>query len=169
VKERLVAYSVFAEKLQVDCILNACSSVGDIVASMREQVKVPVVRIDEAMAEKAVRMGKRIGVTATLNTTLQPTLRLLKSKADESGVEVEFVPVLAEEAYKRLIAGDKDGHDEVLAEVLAQLIEQVDVVVLAQASMARVVRRLPEAVQDRFLTSPSLGMERVSEVLKGGA
>lgn len=169
VKERLCAYAVFAEQQQADVILSACSSVGDVAAMMQERVRIPVVRIDEAMAEKAVRMGRRIGVAATLNTTLQPTLQLLKRKADEAGAEVAFEPALADEAYRKLIAGDKDGHDEVLANVLAELIERVDAVVLAQASMARVVSRLPEQVRDRFLTSPALGMARVRETVEGGA
>jgi aspartate/glutamate racemase len=163
VRERLCAYARFAEQLGASCILSACSSVGDVAADMQRGVGVPVVRIDEAVAEKAVQSGSRIGVAATLNTTLQPTLNLLKRKAAEAGVDAAFQPMLADEAYRRLIAGDKEGHDVVLAEALARLIEEVDIVVLAQASMARVLPRLPEETKHRFLTSPRLGMERVKE------
>jgi hypothetical protein len=36
-------------------------------------VPVPVIRVDEAMADQAVKTGPRIGVIATLSTTLEPT------------------------------------------------------------------------------------------------
>jgi len=40
-------------------------------------VGIPVVRVDEPMAEKAVQTGTRIGVAATLATTLKPTTELI--------------------------------------------------------------------------------------------
>jgi glutamate racemase len=169
VKERLCAYAVFAEKQGVDCILNACSSVGGVVSEMLKKVTVPVIRIDEAMAEKAVQSGEKIGVVATLNTTLQPTLQLLKQAAEKTGASPDFTPILCEEAYRKLIAGDKEGHDVELAKVLSDLVKSTDVVVLAQASMARVVATLPQQIRGHFLSSPRLGMEQVTQVLNGKA
>ncbi len=162
VRERLLAYARIAESLGAACILNACSSVGGVVKEMRKQVSIPVVRIDEAMAERAVRSGKRIGVAATLATTLRPTIALLEEKAAEAGAEVDIVPALAEEAYKKLLGGDKEGHDTELSRALTALSEETDVVVLAQASMARVVDSMPESRRERFLSSPRLGMESVA-------
>lgn len=165
VQDRLVSYARFAEQAGADIILEACSSVGELVDTMREQVAIPVVRVDDAMAEAAVQRGKRIGVAATLATTLRPTLALLRSRAERAGREVELEPLLVSDAYQKLMAGDREGHDATLAEALTQLAETVDVVVLAQASMARVITRLPEALQARFLTSPRLAVERVSETI----
>ncbi|PYI53523.1 aspartate/glutamate racemase family protein [Paenibacillus flagellatus] len=167
VEERWIHYAKFAEQVGADCILNACSSVGELVAKAQPHVGVPIVRIDEAMAEEAVGRGRRIGVAATVPTTLEPTLRLLRAKAAAAGNDAEFVPALADSAYRLLMAGDKDGHDRVLAETLLELGDQVDVVVLAQASMARVVETLPEAVRPKYLSSPRLGMERVKRVMEG--
>src|SRR5688572_19868918 len=73
VEDRLIHYAQFAEQVGAAAILEACSSVGEVVAKMRESVSVPIIRIDEAMAEEAVRRGQRIGVAATLPTTLNPT------------------------------------------------------------------------------------------------
>lgn len=167
VEPRLIQYARIAEGLQADVILSACSSVGPLVRALRGAVGVPVVRIDEAMAEVAVARARRIGVAATLSTTLAPTLALLQEAAREAGRdgEAEFEPLHVEAAYERLAAGDREGHDAVLAEALAELAERCDVVVLAQASMARVLPSLDPAVRDRFLTSPRLGMERVRSVL----
>jgi Asp/Glu/hydantoin racemase len=166
VAERLLHYARFAEQVGADVILNACSSVGSLVAQMRQQVTTPIVRIDEAMAEDAVRRGRRIGVAATLATTLNPTIHLVQSKADAAGIAVEIVPLLADTAYRKLVDGDKAGHDADLAAGLGQLAASVDVVVLAQASMARVVPALPPAAQQKCLSSPRLGMERVKAALE---
>ena len=118
------------------------------------------------MTEAAVQRGKHIGIAATLGTTLRPTLELLQAKAEQSGRDIEVTPLLVSEAYQKLIAGDREGHDTVLAEALTKLAETVDVVVLAQASMARVLPRLPEALQAKFLTSPRLAIERVRETMQ---
>jgi len=165
VEERLVHYARFAEQVGADVILEACSSVGELVPKMQSAVSIPVVRIDEAMAEQAVQRGTRLGVAATLPTTLQPTTRLLQAKAQAAGKQVEITPLLIGGAYRKLMAGDREGHDNLLVEKLQELARAVDVVVLAQASMARVLPRLSAADQDKILVSPRLAMERVKNVM----
>jgi Asp/Glu/hydantoin racemase len=165
VEDRLIQYAQFAEQVGADAILEACSSVGEVVAKMRAIVSIPIIRIDDAMAEEAVKRGQRIGVAATLPTTLNPTMRLLQSKADEAGKTIEIKTALADGAYQKLMAGDREGHDADLASVLIDLAQTVDVIVLAQASMARVVASLPAEMQGKFLSSPRLGMERVRSVM----
>jgi Asp/Glu/hydantoin racemase len=166
VEARLVQYARIAEQGGADGILHVCSSIRDLVPRVQSEVQIPIVCIDEAMAETAVRHARRVGVAATLPSTLEPTLALLRRKAAQVEHPVEIVPVLAEGAFARLQAGDAAAHDALLREALATLAEQVDVVVLAQASMARVVETLPAAVQTRFLSSPRLGMEHMKRVLE---
>lgn len=167
VAERLVHYARFAEQVGAHVILEACSSVGEVVAQMQAEVSIPVVRIDGAIAEHAVTRGERIGVAATLATTLDPTLRLLRQKAAQAGRAVEFIPHLVDSAYQKLLAGNAAGHDRDLAAALTELAAQAEIVVLAQASMARVVPALPNDLQARFLTSPRLAMQRVQAALDG--
>lgn len=165
VEARLVQYARFAQDVGADVILSACSSVGEVAARMQDAVRVPVVRIDEAMAEEAVRRGTRIGVAATVPTTLTPTVVLLRRKAQEAGIDASFETRCVTEAYARLLTGDREGHDTLLAQALAELASSTDVVVLAQASMARVLEHLPEEQQTHFLSSPRFGMQRVREAL----
>lgn len=166
VEGRMLHYAQFAEEVGADAILSACSSVGELATAMRERVSIPVIRIDEAMAEQAVRGGSRIGVAATLKTTLRPTLDLLRQKAADLNRAVELEPCLIDSAYQKLLAGDREGHDAALVEALTTLAESVNVVVLAQASMARVLPRLPETMQSKFFTCPRPGMERVKYILE---
>ncbi|NLF66837.1 MAG: aspartate/glutamate racemase family protein [Chloroflexi bacterium] len=169
VEPRVLAYARFAEQVGASGVLEACSSIGELVAPAQAAIDIPLVRIDDAMAEEAIRRGQRIGVAATLQTTLGPTTRLLREKARAAGREIAVTPLLVDEAYRRLMAGDATGHDRILAEALTRLAGEVEVVVLAQASMARVLPTLPPALQEKFLTSPRLAMERLRAVLEGGA
>ena len=165
VEERLIHYARFAEQVGAYVILEACSSVGELVSKMQSAVSIPIVRIDDAMAEQAVQRGERLGVAATLPTTLQPTTRLLQAKAQAANKQVEITPLLIEGAYQKLMAGDREGHDNLLVENLQDQARTVDVVVLAQASMARVLPRLSAAEQEKILVSPRLAMERVKSVM----
>ncbi len=167
VEERITKYIRITEELNADLIMSACSSVGEIFDKVNSKISVPVTRIDDAMAELAVNSGNKIGVAATLETTLKPTLDLLKKKALEAGKEIEFKTELVSSAYEKLMAGDKDGHDQILAERLQELVNGVEIVVLAQASMARVVNSLASEERDKFLTSPRLGISRVKSLLEG--
>jgi Asp/Glu/hydantoin racemase len=133
----------------------------------QELIDVPVVRVDEAMAEQAVRMGRKIGVMATLRTTLEPTLALLDEKAEAAGVQVKLVPSLCDGAFDAVLAGDTETHDRILTRALQEDMKGVDVVVLAQASMARVVEAMgPGALSMPVLSSPELAVKRTAEVLE---
>ncbi|MFC0328581.1 aspartate/glutamate racemase family protein [Paenibacillus sepulcri] len=167
VEYRWMHYAQFAEQAGADVILSACSSVGQLADRADSRMSVPVLRIDEAMASEAVRRADRIGVAATLQTTLGPTMQLIREKAAQAGKEVELVPGLADRAYGKLMQGDREGHDEELAKTLMDLAGRTDVVVLAQASMARVVAKLPDAARSKFLSSPRSGMESVKKLLAG--
>jgi hypothetical protein len=164
---RLVHSTVLAEAAGAAGVLSACSSVGECVSAMAKSVSIPVVRIDEAMAEAAVGRGPRIGVAATVATTLNPTTRLILAKAAAAGKEVVLEPVLVSEAYQMLAAGDVQGHDRVLTAALKGLAQSVDVVALAQASMMRVLPSLPLTMRSKFLSSPRSGMELLKSVLEG--
>lgn len=72
---RLIGMYMKAAEEGVDAMLNLCSSVGEVADSAQDVAKyigVPIVRVDEEMCREAVRKGQRIGVMATLPTTLEP-------------------------------------------------------------------------------------------------
>ncbi|SEG52898.1 hypothetical protein SAMN05421819_3324 [Bryocella elongata] len=151
----------------VDAVLITCSSIGPGVAIAQQLFDTPVIRIDDAMAEEAVRLGTRIGVAATLSTTMSPTVALLRARAAELGKEIEIVEALAEGAFDAVLAGDVETHDRILTQTLLQELQQVDLIVLAQASMARVVKALPEGLlKPQVLGSPELAVKRTRRILE---
>jgi Asp/Glu/hydantoin racemase len=116
------------------------------------------------MAEFAVEQGRRIGVLATLRTTLDPTTRLLRQVSDAAKTEVELVEGLAGDAYKQLINGNPAGHDEELSKAAKDLVKQgVDTIVLAQGSMARMESQLADETGIRVLASPRMAVEAIRE------
>ena len=149
-----------------DATLVTCSSIGpaiDIAALLHDA---PVLRVDRPMAEKAVDEGSRIGVLATLSTTLQPTADLVRRVAAEQGKDIEIVEHLCEGAFDAVMAGDGATHDRIVGDALTRAMAGVDAIVLAQASMARVLSTLPEgAVAAPVYSSPELGVERARDVL----
>lgn len=149
-------------------ILNACSSIGELCATVEQALGIPVIRVDTAMAAKAVELGKIVAVAATLPSTLRPTCELLAATAQTHGRGIEIHPLLVEGAYTALIAGNRDGHDDLIAEALTRAAAFADVVVLAQASMARVLPRLTPEQQAKCLTSPGLAVASVVKAVRAG-
>jgi len=138
-------------------VLVTCSSIGPAVEVARQLFDVPIFRIDEGMAEEAVRLGRRIGVIATLRSTLEPTVNLLLDTASKTGAGSEVESCLCEGAFDAVVAGNIALHDQLVSDALCRLASKVDVIVLAQASMARVAQQLPPgAAAVPILSSPRL-------------
>lgn len=164
VRKRWISYAETLEKLGVDAVLSACSTVGSFAEEADRVLSIPVYRIDEAMCEKAVESGRTISVFATLQSTLTPTVDLVRRKAKEAGKDVMVQTFLVEGAYSALMEGNKELHDRRISEEVGAVIDRSDVVVLAQASMASAVRAEGDAAK-KILTSPVLGIEKLGRDL----
>lgn len=163
---RVVGHIISAEQAGANCIMVTCSSIGPAADLGRQLVDVPVVRVDEPMAVSAVGEGTRIGVVATLPSTLNPTAELIKSHAEKKSQKIDLIKKLCEGAFEAVISGDGVTHDKIVAAGIQELTGQADVIVLAQASMARVVDILPaENKKIPILSSPRLAVEYLVTLL----
>jgi len=166
IARRVAGYLESAELAGADYILVTCSSIGPAVEAGAKLMSVPVLRVDQPMADQAVATGKRLGVIATLSTTLEPTADLISRRAAKAGKQIELTSKLCEGAFEALMSGDAATHDAKVAAALRELSKQVEVIVLAQASMARVVDTL--AAEDRrvpILASPGIAVNYLATVL----
>lgn len=164
--KRVVNYVRSAVSAGADYIMVTCSSIGPAVETAAALTKIPVLRVDQPMADMAVAMGTRIGVVATLSTTLEPTSDLVRRRAIAAGKEIELTAKLCEGAFEALMGGKPEVHDAMVAAALKELAQKVDVIVLAQASMARVVGQLAE--EDKkvpILASPGIAVEYLAKNL----
>ncbi len=165
VKERWISYATTASKLNVQAILSACSTVGEFAEEANELLNIPVYRIDDAMATVAVNSGSKILVMATLNTTLVPTIELIKKKSKLLKKEIEINTELVKEAYDLLINGNAEEHNKKIYESVLSQINHYDVIVLAQASMANAIVDIDQKNKSKILTSPVLGVQQLKSNL----
>ena len=165
-QKRLINYIISAEEAGADYIMVTCSSVGPAVEMAEKLVSVPVLRVDLPMADQAVNSGSKIGVLATLPTTLAPTTDLVKRRAIALDKQIEINAKLCTGAFEALRRGEPQTHDEIVAKALLELAQSVDVIVLAQASMARVVNQLDEQLKTvPILGSPVIAMNYLANIL----
>jgi Asp/Glu/hydantoin racemase len=161
VYRRVVDQIVLAAEARPDLIVVTCSSTSPAVDIARRLVPVPILKIDDPMMAEAARSGTRIGLLCTASSTVEPSSALLRAHAAEQGREVAIRTVLCPEAYQALMAGDRARHDAMLHEAATGIAGEVDVLVLAQASLAHLRDPLAAALQCPVLASPPLLMREV--------
>ena len=161
---RLIGMYMDAIGQGADAVLNVCSSVGEVADSVQTAaayIGVPIVRIDEDMCREAVRLGSRIGVLATLPTTLEPTKGTINRVARAMGRHVTLVDGLIDGAFGL----DQAQFRRLLLEAAGKIIDQVDVIVLAQGSMAYVEKDITAAYGKPTLSSHRFGAVALKKAL----
>ena len=161
---RLVGMYMEAVSAGADAILNLCSSVGEVADAAQDIAKytgIPIVRVDEEMCREAVRQGKRIGVMATLPTTLEPTKNTIKRVAREMNRSVELVDALVDGAFGL----DQEQFKELMTQYAGKIADQVDVILFAQGSMAYCEEYIHDKFGKTVLSSPRFGAAALKDAL----
>ena len=165
--KRLANHVLSADEAGADFILVTCSSMGRAVEAASVLSTAPALRVDQPMASKAVSLGSKIGVVATLPSTLAPTVELIRREAAMIGKAITLTDRVVDGAFAAVISGDGATHDKLVGDALRELAKSVDVIVLAQASMARVVDALPAADKPKpILSSPRLAIEHLATLVR---
>ncbi|WP_246649979.1 aspartate/glutamate racemase family protein [Rhizobium laguerreae] len=163
-KQRLAQYVFSAADAGADAIVVTCSTLGNAVDSIASITSVPLFRIDQGMANEAVRKAQRIGVLATLPSTLEPTGTMIRNAARTADRNCIIVEKLCDGAFGRLTAGDPAAHDAMVVDGFTMLALQTELIILAQASMVRALKAL-DHTQVPYLTSPEPGIAHVAKEL----
>lgn len=161
---RLVSMFMKAVLDGADAILNICSSVGEVADAAQDigkYIGVPIVRIDEEMCREAVKKGTRIGVMATLSTTLTPTKNTIMRVAREMNKHVELVDVLVDGGFGL----DQGQFKELMTKYAGEICDKVDVILFAQGSMAYCEEYIHEKYGIPVLSSPRFGALALKEAL----
>lgn len=149
----------------VDAILNICSSVGetaDSAQNMAKYIGIPIVRIDEEMCKVAVRKSARIGVIATLATTMEPTKNTLMRVAREIDRHPFLVDGLIENGFD---LNESEFKEAMLAKA-NEIKDSVDIIVLCQGSMAYCEKYIQENTGVETLSSPRFGASALKVALQ---
>ncbi len=165
--KRLCNQVELAEEAGAEMIMVTCSSIAPGVDVARKMVGVPVMKVDEPMAEKAISLSDNIGVMATAKTTMTPSVNLIQEKAAQAKKQVTIHPTLSPEAFDCFLRGDMQTHDRIVKDAAQQLKGKVGVIVLAQASMGHLAEAIQEIAGVPVLKSPPLAMDALVEKVKG--
>lgn len=166
VRRRLMYQFESAAVAGADAIVCACSSVGAITEMADMLLDVPVIRIDQAMIDEAVANYDRIGVLASVESTIGPTTDCIRRAALRAGREVSIVARVAQGAYQAQSAGNREEHDRLLMACAMEMHEGIDALLLAQGSMARMEQPLAEALGKPVLSSPERCMRALAALIR---
>ena len=164
--DRMASVIELLREAHVDAVLLTCTAYSPAVPEMQRRFPgLPIVAVDQMMVEEAVAIGRKIGVLATVKAGLDQQVEMLDAAAQRAGVAIEIIPSFHPEAMDALRRGDRDAHDRILLDALPELLERVDVALLAQVSMSPLAAKLPANLSKPVLSSPDLAAERLSEIL----
>jgi aspartate/glutamate racemase len=161
---KFVGYAHNLEEFGVNLIMLACSTFNRAVEFARPMINTPMLQIDRPMMELAVKTGPRVGLVATLPTTIPSSRRLLEQAAADAKKEIKIEESLNSEAFQALRAGDPNKHNELLLAAIDRLSKSVDSIVLAQVSMTALEPFLTNTRVPVF-NSGRTGFTRVREIL----
>ena len=164
--QRMTLYALAAESMGADLILNSCSTVGEVADIYSQLVSVPVIKIDDAMAHQAAKLGNNIALIATLPTTLGPSRRAIDRYGKAMGRDIKFTEFLDQPAWDALAAGDSKRHNGILIDSIRKLDKQgFDAIVMAQVSMRALLPELSD-IKTPVLCSFYSGLDAVVEKVK---
>lgn len=138
VMRRMLNYFFAAESCGADVTMCTCTTMGPCTRVARQLIRKPVFNIDEPMSKEAVAAGKVLGVLATVPTSAPATRDLLGIEAAEQKKDIIIKTVINERAFKYLLEGEIDKHDELIYGELDKLQNEVDVIVLGQISLSQI-------------------------------
>lgn len=161
---RMLNYAKAAECSGADGIIVTCTSVNKATKYIRPLLNIPIINIEEPVAEMAVKNGKRIGILATLPSSPVAIGRVIQEKADEMGKEIEIVNSVVDGAFDVLCSGDRERHDQMVCNALYQLAKEVDVIAFAQISMSLLKH---DEVNVPLYKIGASGFERIKALMNG--
>ena len=162
---RLTSLVTLAEEAGAELVLLSCTAYSPVADDVQKQCDIPVLKIDELMVREALSRARKIGLVATVPAGLNMQRQLIDQIATEMGREIELDAVLKPEAFQALAAGRRDEHDAIVLAEVERLAETNELVMLAQASMGHLASKVPASVTVPVLSSPSLAVAKVKEML----
>lgn len=167
VHRRVVAQVMLAVDAGAALVVMTCSSTSPGLDIARRLTGVPLLKIDDPMAARAVELGRYVGLVCTARSTVGPSTDLLQAHAAQQNRAIEVVSRVDDAAYAAILAGDRARHDKRVLDMAAQLAPAVDVLVLAQASLAHLQPVLTTTTGRPVLASPDLLMNELKNRLQG--
>ena len=164
--DRIVALSGYAESIGSQGILFTCSAFGQAIDDAARKSKVPVMKPNEAMFDNAFAHGDRVAMIYTFPPAAPGMEDEFREAAATRGSGARIAPVFCAGAMDAKRAGDIEIHDRLIAETAAG-IEDADVILLAQFSMASAAEKVRAVTRLPVLTSPEAAITEMQRRIGG--
>jgi Asp/Glu/hydantoin racemase len=152
------------ELSRADGIVFSGSTFGPAVEEARKGVKIPVLRIEEAMMDDAAARGGSVLLACTQKRA-QPVVRgTLDAAAKKAGKPIAVTELWVSGARDALNKGDNATHDRLIAEQCAAA-GRFDQIVFGMMSMAPAKAKMPPALAQTVLTSGEAAVARMKNLL----
>ena len=147
-------------------VASTCSTIGGVAERTPTKGRFRALRIDRAMADRAVQSGTNILIVVALESTLQPTRELVQESAAALKRDVTLQHLVVKDAWSHFMRGDREAYIATVVAAIRSTPIGTDVVVLAQASMAPAAEQLHD-LGIEVLSSPTLGVKSIVGQLQG--
>ncbi len=146
-------------------ILFTCSAFGPAIDRVKQSLKLPVLKPNEAAFESALNLGATLGLVVTFGAALAPMSDEFQAMAQARGVKLRLKTARAAGALEALRAGELKRHDELIADAV-QSLGDVDAIVLGQFSMARAAAVVSGRTAAPVLTTPGAAVAKLRALVE---
>ena len=147
-------------------ILFTCSAFGPAIDTVKRELKIPVLKPNEAAFAEAVKTGRHIGLLVTFEPSLPSLSAELRAMAGQEGIPLELEARVVPHALAALHQGKPLEHDNLIARAAAEL-PPMDALVLGQFSMARSAQAVCLRVKTPVITTPESSVLELRRLLTG--
>ena len=157
---RIVDLSRYAETAGADGVLFTCSAFGSAIERADFESNIPVMKPNEAMFDTAFSHGDRVVMLYTFPPAAGGMEDEFRDAAREKGSTAQISSIFCDGALDAKKAGDDGTHNRLIADTAAT-VEDADVILLAQFSMAGAVDAVRARTDIPVLTSPEAAIEEI--------
>lgn len=167
ISNRIVALGRYAEGLGAAGILYTCSAFGEAIEQTKDQSKIPVLKPNEAMFDKALSYGDRIAMIYTFPPSVEGMEQEFREEAALRNSSAQIQSIYADGARQAVEENDIETHNRIIAETAAG-VKDVDVILLAHFSMARALGAVQAMTDLPVLTSPDTAIKNLKKSIVDG-
>ncbi len=162
---RIITLSRHAESLGSDGVLFTCSAFGHAIEYAAQSSKVPVLKPNEAMFEKALSMGDRITMVYTFPPAVAGMEQEFRDEAVRRHSSAIIQSVYAKGAREAVEQGDIKKHDEIISNTIST-VKHSDVILLAHFSMATALNDAKASTDVPVISSPIAAIEKIKALVQ---
>ena len=160
---RFVHIGEYCVKAGADAILFACSAFGPAIEACRRELKIPVLKPNEAMYEQLVAKDSNVSLLATFPPSIPSMVTEINATAKAAGTTIKLNTQLVVGALAALQGNNPNEHNRLIVELAAQ--QQCDIIAFAQFSMAPALKAAAARTRTPILTTPDSAVAKLKMML----